>query len=285
MRELENLKEHILKDYPRLNKDSKFAFACHKDVPCFNDCCGDVNIFLTPYDIIRLKQNLGITSTEFLKKYTLSPFDQNLKYPVILLQMGNDEKKKCQFVGPEGCGVYQDRPWACRMYPLGMASPGDDSTELNNEFYFLLQESICKGFNEDRQLTVEKWLEDQGINEYNRYGEYFKKLTTHKFFQDGGKLPPQKIEMFFLACYDIDRFRNFVFESSFFDKFDIDDKTKEIIKTDDIELLKFGYEWLRFALFGEPTLKVKQDIYDAKKQQLDEKAKMEKALKDAKANN
>ena len=60
MKEIEKLKETILKDYPRLTRDSEFSFACHPGVPCFNACCGDVNIFLTPYDIIRLKQKLGI---------------------------------------------------------------------------------------------------------------------------------------------------------------------------------------------------------------------------------
>jgi Fe-S-cluster containining protein len=123
MREIERLKEEILKDYERLNEKSEFRFACHPGVPCFNDCCGDVNIFLTPYDIIRLKNNLGIPSGEFLSEYTVSPFDKNLKYPVILLKMNDDEKKSCPFVGENGCGVYEDRPWACRMYPLGLASP------------------------------------------------------------------------------------------------------------------------------------------------------------------
>ena len=125
-REIEKLKETILKEYPRLNLDSQFRFKCHKDVPCFNSCCGDVNIFLTPYDIIRLKNRLGITSGEFLAKYTISPFDENTKYPVILLKMEDNERKSCPFVSEAGCTVYEDRPWPCRMYPLGMASPKDE---------------------------------------------------------------------------------------------------------------------------------------------------------------
>ena len=60
MRDIEKFKEEILKEYPRLSEDSSFTFACHPGVPCFNDCCGDVNIFLTPYDILRLKQALNM---------------------------------------------------------------------------------------------------------------------------------------------------------------------------------------------------------------------------------
>lgn len=273
MKEIEDLKQQILKEYPRLNKESNFCFRCHPDVSCFNKCCGDVNIFLTPYDIIRLKQNLGISSTELLKKYTISPFDQNLKYPVILLQM-NPKSNKCPFVTEQGCGVYKDRPWACRMYPLGLATPGEDSDELDEEFYFLMKESVCKGFEENREISVIKWLDDQGISEYNKMGMDFKDITTHKYFLEGGQLTPDRIEMFFLACYDVDRFRKFVFGSSFFDKFEVAEQSKARIKEDDLEMLKFGYKWLKFALFGAKTMVMKNDVIVTKKKELVAKGKL-----------
>lgn len=276
MSEIEKLKEEILRDYPRLTEDSIFSFNCHHGVSCFNECCGDVNIFLTPYDIIRLKNNLGISSTEFLKKYTISPFDQNLKYPVVLLKMQENERKSCHFVSPEGCTVYEDRPWSCRMYPLGLASPGEESTELDADFYFLLQESVCQGFKEDRPISVKEWIKNQGITEYQEIGEYFKELTTHKFFQGEQELTPKKIEMFHLVCYDIDNFKRFVFESSFLDKFDVEAETLTKIKDDDVELLKFGYQWLRFALFGEATIQVKDEIKAARQQELAEKMAQQK---------
>jgi len=274
MQEIENLKKTILEEYPRLSKESRFKFKCHPGVACFNDCCADVNIFLTPYDIIRLKNRLGITSAEFLSKYTISPFDKNLKYPVVLLKMDENEKKTCPFVGEKGCKVYEDRPWSCRMYPLGLASSKDDSETKDREFFFLLKETICKGFEEQQEQTVEEWLENQGINKYDEIGEYFKELTLHEFFRKGNNLPPQQIEMFFMACYNLDTFRRFVFESTFFNKFDVDDETKKKIKDDDVELMKFGYQWLRFALFGEKTMTIKQDIAEAKEKDLKAKGKL-----------
>ena len=283
MSEIDKFKEEILKEYERMSLESEFNFACHPGVPCYNQCCADINIFLTPYDIIRLKNALGMTSQEFLSKHTVSPFDKNLKYPVILLKMNEDENKTCPFVGKEGCGVYENRPWACRMYPLGMASPKEGSAELDEDFYFLLEEGFCKGHKENKTLTVAKWLEDQGINEYNKMGYYFKELTLHKFLQEGENLSPQKIEMFFLACYNVDGFRDFVFKSSFFDKFIVDEATKSRIKKDDVELLKFGYSWLRFALFGEKTMTVKTEALEAKQKELDAKEAMKaKAEADAK---
>jgi len=280
MNEVENLKHQILKEYPRLDLDSEFTFSCHPGVTCFNNCCGDVNIFLTPYDVIRLKNRLGISSTELLKKHTIAPMDKNLKYPVILLQMGSNEKKTCPFVADAGCTVYEDRPWACRMYPLGLASPGEDSDELDHEFYFLLKEGVCQGFNESKKQTVRGWLSEQGIAEYNEMGEYFKEITTHKFFRDGGQLTPDKVEIFFLAAYDVDRFRKFVFESSLLKKFIVDDDFLARIKEDDVEMLKFGFQWLRFALFGEPTMKVRTGVVEDKKKELISKGRLSRDKED-----
>jgi Fe-S-cluster containining protein len=271
MREIERLKEEILKDYPRLDEKSTFRFACHPGVACYNNCCGDVNIFLTPYDIIRMKNSLGISSAEFLSKYTVSPFDKNLKYPVILLKMNEDDRKSCPFVDEAGCTIYSDRPWACRMYPLGLASPKDGPDTGNEEFYFLLEEAICKGFAEKNTQSIAEWLEDQGINEYNAMGEHFKELTLHEYFEEGPNLTPEKMEMFFLACYNIDGFRDFVFRSSFFEKFEVDDETRRKIEADDVELLKFAYSWLRFALFGEKTLEIRGDVLEAKRKELEKR--------------
>ena len=187
--------------------------------------------------------------------------------------MQENEKKSCPFVAADGCQVYEDRPWACRMYPLGLASPSDDNKQVDKEFYFLLKESVCKGFDSDRKITVSGWLKDQGIYEYNEMGEYFKDITLNSFFQDEKNLTPAKLEMFFTVCYNIDKFRKMVFESSFFDKFEVDDETKTKIKDDDVELLKFGYQWLKFALFGQNTMAVKGAVLEAKKKEMEQKKK------------
>lgn len=278
MKEIENLKSKILKEYPRLKKDSKFKFRCHPGVSCFNNCCGDVNIFLTPYDIIRLKNHLGISSGDFLSKYTIAPFDRNLKYPVVMLKMEENEKKSCPFVGDEGCTVYEDRPWACRMYPLGLASPGEGNQEVKDDFFFLLEEDVCKGFREDREISVEGWLEDQGINDYNEVGKLFQEIALHPMIEEGQGLSEKKIDMFFMVCYNIDAFKAFVFESSFLDKFEVDDEAQRRIKNDDVELLKFGFEWLRFALFGERTMKIKETAAEAVTAEIKRKVELEQKL-------
>ena len=47
----------VLRDKRKLAADEGFSFSCHSGVPCFNTCCADVNIVLTPVDV--LKATLG----------------------------------------------------------------------------------------------------------------------------------------------------------------------------------------------------------------------------------
>ena len=53
----------------RIKENDTFCFRCHPKVACFNLCCRNLNLFLYPYDVIRLKQSLGLSSDEFLDRY------------------------------------------------------------------------------------------------------------------------------------------------------------------------------------------------------------------------
>ncbi len=274
----EQLKDKILADYPRLGLDDKFTFACHPGVSCFNRCCNDVNIFLSPYDVLRMKKRLGMVSSDFLDKYALLPVQKDMKTPVVVLRMNDDESKACPFLTDEGCGIYSDRPWPCRMYPLGLAAQKDTPDGWRGDrFYFLLQEEeVCRGFEEPKEWTVGEWIENQGIDEYDVWGEGFKELTLHKFFEEGGVFTPEKMHMFFTSCFDLDKFREFVFESTLLQRFEVDEDFVEEMRHDDEELLRFAFLWLRFTLFGEKTVKVKEHVIEAFKGKLEKKELFEK---------
>jgi hypothetical protein len=79
------------------------------------------------------------------------------------------------------------------------------------------------------------------------------------------------MEMLFTACYDLDKFREFVFESTLLERFDVDEDFVEEMRYDDEALLRFAFLWLRFSLFGEPTVKPKADVLEAFKGSLDKK--------------
>jgi hypothetical protein len=80
------------------------------------------------------------------------------------------------------------------------------------------------------------------------------------------------MHMLFTGCYDLDRFREFVFGSTLLQRFEVDEDFVEQMRHDDEELLRFAFLWLRFSLFGEETMKVKAAVAEAFKGKLDKKA-------------
>ena len=68
------------------------------------------------------------------------------------------------------------------MYPLGLAGQRDTPDgRRGDRFCFLLQEEKCRGFDEPQEWTVRQWFDDQGIGEYDEWGEAFKELKAHGF--------------------------------------------------------------------------------------------------------
>jgi Fe-S-cluster containining protein len=203
-----------------------------------------------------MKNVLGISSSEFLEKYTVPLILEENQLPLVLLRMQEDEEKKCPFVSDEGCTIYRDRPWSCRMYPLGLASSKTESGQ-GEEFCFVVEEkdALCQGFKEDREQTVEEWFEGQDVNIYNRKSASFMQLTMNPYFQKKEQSNEKKLKAFFRTSYDLDGFREMLFGSSFFDRFEISDELKEKLRTDDETLLEFGItKWLRFAILHEDTM-------------------------------
>ena len=247
----------VVRKNRNLGKNESFPFGCHPGLACFNKCCADVNIVLTPLDILRLSRRLGITTTEFLERHALVPVTKDLQLPVVMLKMGDGPDKACSFVGESGCTVYEDRPWACRMYPVGAALPPARAGVDTEPVYFLFQDDFCHGRGEGKEWTVDEWRRDQGVLDREELEQGYQAIVSHPWFIGGRKLDPRRMEMFYTACYDLDRFREFVFESSFLDRFELAEEDVEQVRDDDEALLRFAFRWLRFALFAEPTMKVR----------------------------
>lgn len=248
-----NLPE-ALRNKRRLEADSSFCFDCHPKLECFTNCCSDVNIVLTPADVIGLARRTGLTTGEFLDRHTISPITKELHLPVVMLRMGAEPEKRCPFVTAQGCSVYDTRPWACRMYPVGMALPPARAGEEPEPNWFLFEDDFCHGRKEARTWTVKEWQRGQGVDAREDLEKGFRELVGHPWFIGGRQLDPRRIEMFFMAAYDLDTFREFIFATTFVERFDLDDALVEALRTDDHALLAFGFRWLRFALFGEPTV-------------------------------
>jgi len=234
--------------------DDQFKFACHRGLACYNTCCRDINIFLTPYDVLRIRKNTGLSSEEFLEKYTVK-FLSEEGLPLVMLRMNDDEHKTCPFVTPEGCSIYQDRPWSCRMYPVF-------PTSYEEKEFLIEEKAACLGFREDQQSTTRQWKKDQQIDVYDKINEGYKEITHHAYFESGNRLNKGKTKLVYNSCYDLDAFKRFVFESRFLEIYDVEQEVIEKIKNDDEELLSFSYRWVRFSLFSEDTLRLKDKEMD-----------------------
>lgn len=245
----------------QLTVHSKFRFRCHKGIKCFTQCCRNIDILLTPYDIVRLKQRLGLSSEEFLEKYTYAKIDDKSSHPHLYLMLNDDEARKCPFVTDEGCTVYTDRPANCRYYPIGQGTMKKEGKNgpVEEEFYFLIREPHCYGHDEKKNWTVASWREDQGVDKYDEINREWKavQLRTNLYGQAG--LDEKKQMQFFMASYNLDKFRKFIFESNFLNIFDIDEDTIEKIRTDDAALIKFGARYIKYVMMLEETLKLKKD--------------------------
>jgi len=239
-------------DPVRLRLNSKFVFKCHKGVKCFTKCCRDINIILTPYDIIRLKNRLQLSSEEFLAMYTRPELLEKTDLPVVVLKKMDDDLKSCPFVTDKGCIIYKDRPTTCRYYPLGVASLSHKEGVDGDEFYFFVHEPHCLGFEEKKEWTVREWRTNQGADIHDDINAGWTDLVVRKrSFPPNVKLMEESKQLFFLVSYNIDKFREFVFESTFLNRYDIDEATVKKIREDEIALLKFGLKWLKDTLFKE----------------------------------
>jgi Fe-S-cluster containining protein len=250
----------------KLSLDSKFKFRCHKGIKCFTRCCSNIDILLTPYDVVRLKNRLGLSSEEFLEKYILMKVDEKSSHPYAMLRMNEDKERTCPFVTPEGCTVYRDRPANCRYYPIGQGTLRKQGKEgpYEEEFYFFIREPHCYGYHEKKQWTVASWRKDQEVDIYDGINREWKTVQLRKNLPGHPELDEKKQMQFFMASYDADRFRRFIFESNFLNVFDIDEDTVEKLRHDDVELIKFGAKYIKYIMMLEQTLKVKDEVLKKK---------------------
>lgn len=255
--------------------DSRFRFSCHKGMECYTHCCSDLNIILTPLDIIRMKNRLGLTCDQFLAIYTKPEMLARTKLPVVTLKMLDDDKKSCPFITPEGCIIYEDRPLSCRYYPLGMAAFREQEIQPTGEdFYFMVREAHCLGFETDNEWSVSEWRTDQGVDPYDEINEgWMEFMLRKKSFGFQAELSEEGRAMFFMVSSNVDKLRRFIFESSFLEKYDVEEELLEQIRADEVALLKFGFDWLQSAMFGADIVKPKEHVQEEYKERAEEEAR------------
>jgi len=236
----------------QLAETDPFPFQCRRELPCFNRCCRDVNIYLTPIDIVELRRALGITSSEFLREYTVPLFPKEIGHPIIVLRMTGPDKT-CVFAGEQGCQVYQARPWSCRSFPL---EPDDRSTGGGG--FRVVRRDFCRGMGQSAVQSVAEWRESQDVALHEALNNLWATVTHHPGIDRLNLLEGSGRDMFFLGSYNPDEFRNMVYNTDFLQYFDVTRDILQRAREDDIELLGLAFRWLRTVLFGDGSLPRKQ---------------------------
>ncbi|MBF0257477.1 MAG: YkgJ family cysteine cluster protein [Desulfamplus sp.] len=243
-----------------IGSDEILPFKCLPDVSCFNECCRDLNQVLTPYDILRLKRSLSIKSDIFLKKYTSRHNGPGSGLPVITFKADPSSGYACPLVRESGCSVYDDRPASCRMYPLARAIVRSRETGELTEHFALIEEPHCNGFGHKngyphrgtpvKYMSVREWLKGQDVDLHNEMNDKMMEIISLKNRIMPGKLDGVDADRFYLACYDLDTFRDRIIKDALLDNLNMPLSFLEKVRRDDIALLELGMSWVKNILFG-----------------------------------
>lgn len=233
-----------------LAPEAAFTFACHPGQPCFNRCCSQLLLPLTPYDSLRLADALGLSGQEFLAAFAIGERDAHTGLAAFQLRMLPTPDAPCPFVTPAGCSVYEDRPGACRSYPLGRGARLGAGGVI--ERFFVIREEHCAGFGCGQPRTPRAWFESQGLEEYNASNDRYMRLLS-LIRASGAPIPERMEPMARLSLWQPDEFLDFL------KKMDIPGQVRwqgdaTALAGSDLAARKaalaFGMDWLELALFG-----------------------------------
>jgi Fe-S-cluster containining protein len=238
-------------DLTPISLQESFRFSCSPHVPCFNECCRDLNQFLTPYDILRLKNHLGLSSGKFLRKYTSQHTGPESGLPIVALKPNDPHKLTCPFVKDTGCRVYENRPSSCRTYPLMRAVTRSRSTGEITAQFMMLRESHCLGFEEGKTRTLQQWIEEQGLAVYNENNDKLMQIISLKNRLIQGPLDLKSSQLFYTALYDQDDFRLQIQNSGLLDNFHVNSRIMDAALKSDVALLNLAMRWIKRVLFDQ----------------------------------
>jgi Fe-S-cluster containining protein len=239
--------------------ESTFRFHCHSGLACFNRCCREATLILSPYDILRLSRRLGLTTGEFLRRHTRREEEPGSGLPMVLVKPARTGG--CPFLGEAGCRVYTDRPAACRLFPLTQGSELAAGGVVDH--LFLRQLDYCQGFTGEPEWTVAAWQANQGFAEFDRPRRPWLRLFLKQ--AQPGRTPPDDriLSQFYLMAYDLDAFRAFLFESAFLQVHGLSLEEALPLRTDDLALLRFSAAHLEHLLFPDEAQPLKDVLKTA----------------------
>ncbi len=238
---------NIVLDSKDLRLEDEFFFRCYKGIVCFNRCCYDVKLLLTPYDLLRLKKNLRVSTEEFIENYGEVFIGEVTQLPVISINM-NPYDYSCPFLDEkEGCKVYPDRPSSCRIYPLARYVTEKDGEKI--ELYKIIRETHCKGHYEKRPIKVKAYLEEQELPTYHYFNDLWGEVVLKRQKFSDIPLTGDLLELIYLLAYDLETLKKEIKKGELTSYFTKGDITLPIQ-----ELLEKSLKIIRDEILSEKTL-------------------------------
>lgn len=244
------MNNELPENFHPLDSSERFCFACHPGVPCFTECCRELDLALTPYDVLRLKKSCKMHSGKFLEQYVIIEWEEGMVFPACYLTMVDDGRASCVFVSEKGCEVYADRPGACRAYPIGRGASRDGKGKVTEQ-HVLIKEPHCRGFEEDPEQTAAGYFQDQELAEYNSFNDPLMQLLQHPRIHFGFCPTRAQLDQFILALYNLDTFRQEMADDRISMNRPLTAMELQALTGNDEELLLLGIRWLLQEFFAE----------------------------------
>ena len=152
----------------KIGLDEKFKFNC---TMCGKCCINRDDILLTPNDVFKMSDALGLEISDFIKKYCEVYRGQSSKIPIVrLLPVG--PMKRCPLLKGNRCAVHHVKPVVCAMFPIGRCLIVDDDSKKGGEItvkdiQYIFTAPGCG--DKKKEHTVREWLKDFNISDEDKY--------------------------------------------------------------------------------------------------------------------
>ena len=145
----------------------------------------------------------------------------------------------------------------------------------DTESYAIVKEDHCRGHAENRRLAIADYRKEQGVEEYDELARGWRQLVLKKKSAGPSVGAPslKSRQLFFMACYDVDTFHDFVESEAFGKLFKLSADEKAMLMADDVELMQFAFRFLKQVLFGEQSIELDEAAAKARLEKWRERQK------------
>lgn len=156
---LKVLSKNTRQEYELIGENDTFEFQCQRCGAC---CMNREDIILNAWDVFQASKALGISCSDFVKKYTVQTLGGFSKLPLIYL--GSKDNGMCHFLnfdymnsGLYECTINSCKPGACASHPLGIMSRYDVDTGVLSDAQFIKVEQ-CHSSRKPVKQNVHDWM-------------------------------------------------------------------------------------------------------------------------------